>query len=270
MDEKDRLLSIADPSRPNAGRIYDYLLGGHHNFEVDRQAADQLLQMAPFMPKQLTMIRWFLGEAVRRLIDDGFDKFVDFASGLPTMDHIHEMAPEKTRVVYSDIDAVTVEYAQEIIGANPNVQYVECDAGKPEELLRSKVIETLLGPDHRVAIGFNGISYFLPDDVLEHALKAIYEWADEGSKLFLCDADADPSQTTDSLELVFDLYAKIGQPIYIRTKDRLMEMARPWQIDEPGLLSLDEWIGMGQAAREEAVGEWGGSEKGFYGVILKK
>ncbi len=28
--------SIADTSAPNAGRIYDFLLGGHHNFEVDR------------------------------------------------------------------------------------------------------------------------------------------------------------------------------------------------------------------------------------------
>ena len=31
--------SVVDASRPNAGRIYDYILGGSHNFEVDRQAA---------------------------------------------------------------------------------------------------------------------------------------------------------------------------------------------------------------------------------------
>ncbi|MBU2552150.1 MAG: SAM-dependent methyltransferase [Proteobacteria bacterium] len=270
MDNENSLLSIADPSRPNAGRIYDYLLGGHHNFEVDRQAAEHLLAIAPFMPKQLIMIRWFLGEAVRRLIEEGYDKFVDFASGLPTMDHIHEMAPSGTRILYSDIDPVTVEYAQEIIGSNPNIRFVECDAGKPETLLESKVLEILFGSDRKVAIGFNGICYFLSDDVLAHSFKALYQWAAPGSKLFLCDADADPEQTTDNLKLVFDLYAKIGQPIYNRTKERLMEMAAPWQLDDPGLLSLDEWIGMGQSARVEAVEAWGGSEKGFYGVILKK
>ena len=32
--------SMSDASVPNAGRIYDYLLGGHHNFEVDRLAAE--------------------------------------------------------------------------------------------------------------------------------------------------------------------------------------------------------------------------------------
>ncbi len=37
--------TIVDASLPNAGRIYDYLLGGHHNFEIDRRAGDQLIQV---------------------------------------------------------------------------------------------------------------------------------------------------------------------------------------------------------------------------------
>ena len=45
--------SIANPSTPNAGRTYDFLLGGHHNFEVDRQTSENLLQIAPFMPQVL-------------------------------------------------------------------------------------------------------------------------------------------------------------------------------------------------------------------------
>ena len=41
-------MSIADASQPNAGRIYDYLLGGNHNFEIDRVAAEQLIQIPAF------------------------------------------------------------------------------------------------------------------------------------------------------------------------------------------------------------------------------
>ena len=108
MSPAEDVSSIADASRPNAGRIYDYLLGGNHNFEIDRQAADQLKQMVPQMDQFVRLTRWFLGEAVRRLIDQGFSKFLDFASGLPTVDHIHQIAPEKTKVIYSDIDPVTV------------------------------------------------------------------------------------------------------------------------------------------------------------------
>ena len=100
--------TIADASKPNAGRIYDYLLGGDHNFEIDRQAAEQLKAMVPEMPQWVRIVRWFLGEAVGRLLDEGFRHFLDFASGLPTVDHIHQIAPQETKVIYSDIDPVTV------------------------------------------------------------------------------------------------------------------------------------------------------------------
>ena len=103
----DEISGIADASQPSAARIYDYLLGGSHNFEIDREVAQQVLEISPFMPKMFRQIRWFLGEATRRLCEKGFRKFLDFASGLPTMDHIHEIAPEGTKIIYSDIDEVT-------------------------------------------------------------------------------------------------------------------------------------------------------------------
>ena len=268
MPNPDDFHSIADPSQPSAGRIYDYLLGGHHNFEVDRQAAESALRLAPFLSKTLRLIRWFLGEATRRLIDEGYDKFVDFASGLPVVDHIHELAPRGTKVIYSDIDPVTVEYAREIIGDNSYVRYLKCNSATPEELLHSKVVAELLGNDRKVAFGFNGIAYFLTDDEVEHALRVIYDWADEGSKLFLCDGDADPDKITDKMKLLFDLYDKIGQPIYVRPKEKLIEMAKPWIVDSPGLLPLDEWVDLGKVYTDEERAEYGG--EGFYGVILKK
>ena len=40
----------ADPERPSAARIYDYLLGGFHNFDVDRAAAQRITEVLPDMP----------------------------------------------------------------------------------------------------------------------------------------------------------------------------------------------------------------------------
>ena len=262
--------SIADTSAPNAGRIYDFLLGGHHNFEVDRQTAEKLLQMAPFMPQVLKLIRWFLGEATRRLVSEGFDKFIDFASGLPTVDHIHQIAQAGAKVIYSDVDPITVEYGREIIKSHQDVRFEECDAGKPEELLNTEFVKNDFGERQKVAIGFNGIAYFLPDEKLHHALQTLYNWAGEGSKLFLCDADADASETTDKLKPVFELYAQIGQPIFIRSKETLFELAKPWQIDSPGFQTLDEWVGLGKTEAQHITAEWGGGGEGFYGVIFHK
>jgi len=268
MEKSDDFLTIADPTRPNPGRIYDYLLGGHHNFEVDRQAAQKVIELAPFMSKSVLLIRWFLGEAIRHLVGEGFDKFVDFASGLPTMDHIHEIVPPGTKVIYSDIDPVTVEYAQEILGGNPDVRYVECDAGKPEKLLQSKLVEEMFGRERKVVIGFNGIAYFLSDETLKHALRTFYDWASPGSRMFVCDGDADPVKMTDKMKSMFNFYAAIGQPIYVRTKEKFLAMAEPWQVDAPGPLPLDEWIDLGKVYTKEEAIEYGGA--GFYGVILKK
>ncbi|MBI4670812.1 MAG: SAM-dependent methyltransferase [Chloroflexi bacterium] len=44
-------LGAMDLTKPNAARIYDYLLGGSHNFEADRRAGDQLNRAVPWFPK---------------------------------------------------------------------------------------------------------------------------------------------------------------------------------------------------------------------------
>lgn len=36
-----------DLARPNVARVYDYLLGGAYNFEVDWAVADKLLEVVP-------------------------------------------------------------------------------------------------------------------------------------------------------------------------------------------------------------------------------
>ena len=260
--------NISDSSQPNAGRIYDYLLGGQHNFEVDRNAAEMLLSAAPFMPQVLKLIRWFLGEATRRLAAEGFDRYIDFASGLPTVGHIHHAVPEGAKIIYSDIDQVTVEYGREILKDNQHVRYEECDAAKPEMLLNSEIITELLGEERKVAVGYNGIAYFLSNEEVAHALSTVYDWAGEGTKLFLCDADADEANITDDMKAITEIYKQIGQPLYMRPKERLIEMAKPWKIAEPGIKLLDDWLDMGDSITKKEMEEWGGA--GFYGVILEK
>jgi hypothetical protein len=211
--------SIADSSKPSAGRIYDFFLGGNHNFEVDRQAAQQLLNIVPFAPQSAKLVRWFLGEAVRRLAADGFTHFIDIASGLPTVDHIHQITPAGTKVIYSDCDPVTVAYGQEILKDNPNARYIMCNAEKPEDLLNSTVVSELFRNNRRVAIGFNGIAYFLKDDDIEHAMKVLYDWADTGSRIFICDTGRESATVPPVLQELFKTYEKLGQPMSYRSLD---------------------------------------------------
>ncbi|MGD0726581.1 MAG: SAM-dependent methyltransferase [Spirochaetia bacterium] len=257
--------SIADASQPNAGRIYDYLLGGNHNFEIDRIAANQLVKDVPYMNLWVRLIRWFLGEAVQRLLDEGFTKFLDFASGLPTVDHIHYIAPKGSKVIYSDIDPVTVAYAHEIIKDLPNVAYVTGDAGKPESILGLDIVGKLFGEDRKLAFGFNGIAWFLTDEQVAHALQVLYEWGAPGSRLYICDVNnAIMTPITRQLDV---FYAKVGQPIYVRSETRLRGLIGKWKVSSPGFRPLEEWLPIGKLNFEEAEQASGGN---LIGAILTK
>lgn len=266
VDEHSDLSGIADASKPNAGRIYDYLLGGDHNFQVDRLAAKQLESLAPFFPKIMRLLRWFLGEAVRRLSADGFTSFLDFASGLPTMDHIHLTAGPNTKVIYSDIDPVTVAYGQEIVKDLPNVRYLQCDAGSPETILSSASVDEIFGRERKVAIGLNAIAFFLPDDSLEHALSVLYDWAAPGSKLFI--SDADHGKETEIAATVHKLYESMGQPLIARSKAGLEKIIGNWKVTKPGFQQLEDWLDLPASVENEVRSVFGISN--FYGGILEK
>jgi len=189
------------------------------------------------------LVRWFLGEAVRRLATDGFTKFIDFASGLPTVDHIHQITPSGTKVIYSDLDPVTVAYGQEIIRDLPDVRYVACDAARPESLLSSSLPTELFGQSRKVAFGLNGVAFFLKDEQIAHAMKTLHEWAEKGSRLFLCDFDFDYSNPSASDIEAMKLWEKMGQPLHWRSLSKLRELVAPWTEGE-GFKPAEEWLGV--------------------------
>lgn len=267
MGKDDNFTSISDADKPNAGRIYDYILGGNHNFEVDRMAAQKILGLVPFAPQLFRLVRWFLGEAVMRLSKQGYRYFIDFASGLPTMDHIHEITPKGTKVIYSDIDPIVVAYAHDIIKDNPDARYVHCNAGAPEELLESDIPKQMFGDNRDIAVGFNGIAWFLPDDKVAHFMKTLYDWTGDNARLYFCDMNKIevPSERDKK---ILELYKDLNQPFYPRKSEKMLELVKPWKVDEPGMMALENWVDLETKLPREEKDKW--QELGVYGAILKK
>lgn len=262
--------SIIDASMPSAGRIYDYILGGHHNFEVDRQAAEQIMRVLPSLPKVMRLQRWCLQDiAVELTQKRGFDTIIDFASGLPTQDHIHFVVPEGTIVIYSDRDPIIVEYAREILGDTPNVYYFEADARQPEELLNRPEVEDILQGKRNVGLVYWGISNFLTDEELRHAAQSLYEWSKQSCWAFnAMAADADPS---NPLVVQLDaIYRRMGSPLYGRSLDRVQELLSPWQEDDQGFVSFFQWHGIDRSEMDEQDRKALGAGGAGYGVYLIK
>ncbi len=109
--------------KPNAARMYDYLLGGYHNFEIDRAAAEQVRAVNPDAPLVMQANRAFLRRVVKFLVEQGIDQFLDLGSGIPTVGNVHEVAQQlnpHARIVYVDIEPVAVRHSQAILRNNLN------------------------------------------------------------------------------------------------------------------------------------------------------
>ncbi len=61
----------ADPDKPSAARMYDYFLGGFHNFAIDRRAAQQVIAIYPDAPLVMRANRAFLRRVVTYLVNHG-------------------------------------------------------------------------------------------------------------------------------------------------------------------------------------------------------
>ena len=166
----------------------------------------------------------------------------------------------------SVVSPVTVSYGTEIVKDLSGVAFLQADASVPEELLKQSVVTRLFGKDRKLAIGLNGIAWFLPDEKLGHALSVLYDWAAPGSKLFLTDVPT--PEATETSDKLADFYKKVNQPVYYRDEKRLRELLGKWTVCEPGIQRLEKWMPIDPSFR--LGGKLGNSSGELVGAIVTK
>ncbi len=262
---------IVDTTLPSSGRMYDYYLGGSHNFEVDRIAADKVIKILPFLVNFTKLQRWSLQEIAEELtLRRGYDVIIDFASGLPTADHIHNRVPAGTTVIYSDKDPVVVRYSQEIIQGIPNVYCFENDVARPEELLNHPDVIKILNGRRKVAISFWGISGFLYDEEISHAMQILYDWAAPGSCMAFNAQAAGFDPNHPGIAQMLKIYESFGQESHLRTLSQFTDLIKPWKMDEKGWVSLFDWHGFDKSELSKDDQEAFGPMGGGFGSYLTK
>lgn len=155
-----------DPNMPSIARIYDYLLGGYHNFEVDRERARLAMQVYPDVALSAKVNRAFLRRAVRFMLEQGITQFIDIGSGIPTVSHVHEIAQRynpESRVVYVDIDPVAVAHSVEIVRDDPYTLAFQEDARNPEAIFGRIQESAVLDLGKPVGILLIALLHFIPD-----------------------------------------------------------------------------------------------------------
>src|SRR3984893_3777454 len=136
-----------DTKRANAARVYDYLLGGNHNFLADQDLGRALAAVDPNVRAIARANRAFLGRAVRFLTGAGIGQFLDIGSGIPTQGNVHQVAQEGrpgSRVVYADVDPVAIAHSKAILAGNEDATILDADLRDPQKILGDPAVRRLI------------------------------------------------------------------------------------------------------------------------------
>ena len=242
--------------------MYDHLLGGTDNYQVDREACEELLRLAP-SSRQLALVnRAFLGRAVRYLArEQGVRRFLDHGSGLPTRPNVHQVAQDvdpASEVVYIDNDPVVVAHGEIMLAEDPRTTSVlNADIRDTTKIFESSAVRRLLRDDQPVAALFVSVLHCIPDDDDPWELvRRTCQQLPPGSYLVISQLASDDPELRRSIT---DFMQEITNGSWgtVRSYSEVSRFFEGHQILEaPGPVEVSGWLPDSTLAPRPGGGEW--------------
>ena len=234
-----------DTSKANIARVYDWWIGGTHNFRADEDAARALITVEPKIRGMARANRAFLGRAVRFLAAEaGIRQFLDIGSGIPTGHNVHQVAQETapgSRVVYVDNDDVAVAHSRLLLEGNPDTAVILADIRDPQKILDHPETRRLIDFSQPVGLLLGAVLHFIPDsDGPEQILATLTSPLVPGSYLVVSHAcrDADPDVAA-AYEAAYS--SRVTASSAFRTREQIARFFDGFTLIDPGLVWLPEW-----------------------------
>jgi hypothetical protein len=238
--------------------MYDYYLGGSHNFEVDRTAARQAIAAFPGLPKIMQANRAFMRRAVRCAVSEGITQFLDIGSGIPTFGNVHEVAQgasEAARVIYVDNDPVAVAHSRAVLEGDDRTAIVAADFRTPQEILDSPEVRRLLDLNRPVALLLVALLHFIEDS--DKPVELIGQFRDRlapGSMLILSHASTDGGpRTQEQGAAASAVYQRGGSSLVMRDRLEIQGFFQGFEMIEPGVVRMPNWRPDGPVDQEDPV-----------------
>jgi hypothetical protein len=254
-----------DLNQPSIARVYDYYLGGFHNFAADRAVVEKALQILPESPLIAQANRAFLARAVRYCLGAGVTQFLDIGSGIPTVGNVHEVAQRAdpgARVVYVDIDPVAVSHSRAILAGVPGATVVQADLHEPEQILKDPALLRLLDLDKPVALLMVAVLHFVPDVADPAGIVDRYRRALPAGSFLVVSHASEEGLAKDRLDAFRALYDRAVAPLTFRSQKEVEALFGGFELLAPGVVSMGQW----RPDPPSPIDDWPPSQYGFAGV----
>jgi SAM-dependent methyltransferase len=243
-DEPSWVPPGVDTRRANVARVYDYLLGGSHNFLADQDLARAIAAVDPNVRAIARANREFLGRAVRFLAGAGIGQFLDIGSGIPTEGNVHEVAQRAdpgARVAYVEIDPVAIAHSKAILTGNENAAIIEGDLRDPEKILNHDAVSRLIDLGRPVGLLLVSVLPFISDaDDPWRILAALRDALAPGSYLVLAHATDDTRPTV--VQAAQKMYNRsVSTQARVRSRAEILRFFDGFELVDPGLVYMPMW-----------------------------
>lgn len=232
-----------DPTVANIARAWNFMVGGKDNFEVDREAARQLIKVAPVISVAATESRAYLRRVVTHLVGAGIEQFLDIGTGLPTAGNTHEVAQSLVpgcRVVYVDNDPVVLSHVRTLVTPFPEsyTSYIDADARDPEAIL-AQAAKTLDFSEPVGVMLIDLLNFIEDDDTASATVSALMAAVPAGSYLAIMHPASDLDPALLEAERRWNQLA--AQRVRLRPREQVEAYFAGLDLIEPGLVTVAEW-----------------------------
>ncbi|MET9271254.1 SAM-dependent methyltransferase [Kribbella sp. NPDC003557] len=240
-DEPGRI----DLDRASQARVYDLLLGGKNNFEVDRQFVQELLKIAPEIAELTRQNRRWLADAIDRMsADGGIDQFLDLGAGLPTARNTHDIAlraDAAAKVVYVDNDLTAISHGQALLADDRSSFFADADVADPAAVLTHPVVTEALDLTRPVGILLGLVLHSIADPA---RVVADYLAAVPSGSYVAITHPLNPRDGSRLAEFATAIEEKLRDAfphIRFRTGDEIAGLVAGLDLVAPGLVDLASW-----------------------------
>jgi hypothetical protein len=251
MPDPEQVPPGVDPDTPSPARLYDYYLGGTHNFEADRRAAEHIRQQLPELADAAWANRGFHGRAAVWMAEEhGIRQFLDIGPGLPTQNNTHQavrkVSPD-SRVVYVDVDPLVGAHGEALLAGDGTATVITADLRDIDTVLAHRDLRRLIDFSRPVGVLMTAVMHFIEDEADPWGVVGRYMTAmPPGSYLALSHATYDklPPQAVQAID---EVYSGATSAIYLRCRKEIerffegLELVSPYAGAEPGVTFVGSW-----------------------------